>query len=334
MVTISNSKKKTVAEVLRISKHHIEPNSEHSMASFDCFSLIYVIKGSIRIHNKDDLYTISENQLIILNIDKAIDFFSAHPETTDIVTIQFEVPTIQLDTILNQRFSLDTREQHLLFSLYDDFQKITLIKKNKPSITYDKEIAELFNLLNQLSVSTLSEILLLLCQKLAIKKIPTSLQKSLNTLSDGMSVDKKAKNLTSPSSSQVEGIYKNQLVTQIIIFMENNLDKNFSIDEIAQEFLVGSANLKKIFKKETGYSIMAYFKNLKMKKAQEWIRENQLSYTEIAEKLNFNSIHHFSAAFKKHTGYAPSKYFDTFQPGYVEELKDVDYIINQRPWST
>ena len=80
--------------------------------------------------------------------------------------------------------------------------------------------------------------------------------------------------------------------------MNDNLGASLSIDDIASEFLVGSANLKRIFKKETGQSIIHYFHVLKMEAAQTLIIKNEKSYTEIASLLGFNSVHHFSTAYK------------------------------------
>lgn len=108
-------------------------------------------------------------------------------------------------------------------------------------------------------------------------------------------------------------LYKNLLVNQVIAYMKLNLDKKLTIALIAQEFLVGSSNLKKIFKHETNTSIMTYFKTLKMTTAKKLVQQHQVNYTELAAQLGFSSSHHFSTAFKHYIGVSPSQYYKNLQ---------------------
>ena len=53
---------------------------------------------------------------------------------------------------------------------------------------------------------------------------------------------------------------------------------------------------------------MEYFLDLKIDEAKKLISEKELSYTQIAEKLSFGSIHYFSKIFKIKTGMSPREY--------------------------
>ena len=55
-------------------------------------------------------------------------------------------------------------------------------------------------------------------------------------------------------------------------------------------------------------SPIAYFNGLKILEAQRLIAQTPLNNTEIAERLGFSSVHHFSKAFKQKTGIAPTEY--------------------------
>lgn len=55
-------------------------------------------------------------------------------------------------------------------------------------------------------------------------------------------------------------------------------------------------------------TIVHYINLLKMEKAKEMILFDDYNFSEIAEKLNFNSLSAFSTQFKKITGYNPTHF--------------------------
>ena len=55
-------------------------------------------------------------------------------------------------------------------------------------------------------------------------------------------------------------------------------------------------------------TINNFITNYKMEKAKEMIVFDDLSFTEIAHKLNYNNLSAFSAAFKKVTGFNPTHF--------------------------
>lgn len=320
-----------IDEILKVSKLNIKSESKYSFSGTECFFLFFVKDGALVINTESDSYQLESGQMIILNIKSSIKFFSP-VHSGEIIISMFTLSNDDLNQLLNRPIMIKDYQKSFFDSLAQISEEINLLKFRKPSITYDKEIAIVYNISCSLLYATLSQILLVLLSDNAIKKVPLDLEKSIQAARNNKSLNIPEKSTNAESNNN--SMYENQLVNQIIAFMKINLDKSFSINEIAQEFFVGSANLKKIFKKETGYSIMTYFKILKMNTAKEWIRENELSYTEIAKRLNFSSIHHFSTAFKKYTGYSPSKYYNMLKSGSIDEIDAVNVLINQRPWST
>ena len=53
---------------------------------------------------------------------------------------------------------------------------------------------------------------------------------------------------------------------------------------------------------------MEYFTSLKIEKAKQLLRENELSVKEIADALAFDTPNYFSKTFKQLTGQTPSSY--------------------------
>ncbi len=66
--------------------------------------------------------------------------------------------------------------------------------------------------------------------------------------------------------------------------------------------------LSDLFSGVEGKSIEQYFIELRIEKVKELIVYDQVSFTEIAFRTGFSSVHHLSAQFKKITGLTPSHF--------------------------
>jgi AraC-like DNA-binding protein len=101
---------------------------------------------------------------------------------------------------------------------------------------------------------------------------------------------------------------EDDIVYNIIEFLKNNIDKNLSFDEICTRFSLGRTHLKTLYKKATSQGVMSYFRFLKIEEAKKLIREGRYNFTEISQKLGFESVHYFSRSFKNSTNMTPSEY--------------------------
>ncbi|MBQ6980356.1 MAG: helix-turn-helix domain-containing protein [Clostridia bacterium] len=102
--------------------------------------------------------------------------------------------------------------------------------------------------------------------------------------------------------------YAVKQISDLIYLLEKSVYTTLTIDEILKNTYYGRAYLMRLFKKETGYSIMEYFIKLKIDKAKDLLRDNQLSIREISDKLAFNEPNYFTKTFKRITGFTPSAY--------------------------
>ena len=116
-----------------------------------------------------------------------------------------------------------------------------------------------------------------------------------------------------PKNSYINIVYKNssknnQLVSQVIDALENNIYGNISIDELCRITNYGKSQLCYIFKKSTGKTIIQYFNELKIDEAKFLMRTLRLSISQISDRLGFSSPQHFIRLFKKTTSMTPSDY--------------------------
>ena len=77
---------------------------------------------------------------------------------------------------------------------------------------------------------------------------------------------------------------------------------------IADDFDYSYNYLAHIFKQEMGTSIGDYYNKKRFDVAVSWLTTTDMSITDIADKLNYQTIHAFSRAFKKRFGMSPSQY--------------------------
>ncbi len=99
-----------------------------------------------------------------------------------------------------------------------------------------------------------------------------------------------------------------QPIREIISYMDENITRPLLIKDIAAAFSMSESALKKLFFYEARCGVLECFNNRKLKKAKQLIREGELSMTEIAETVGFNSIHYFSKYFKRKLGVSPTEY--------------------------
>lgn len=99
-----------------------------------------------------------------------------------------------------------------------------------------------------------------------------------------------------------------QLYKQLITYLHENINRQLTIEQICQDLLVGSSQIQKLFAEHNGCGIISYFSKLKIDAAKQYIRADNMNFTQIAETLGYTSVHYFSRQFKKTTGMTPSEY--------------------------
>jgi YesN/AraC family two-component response regulator len=99
----------------------------------------------------------------------------------------------------------------------------------------------------------------------------------------------------------------NEKITKVIEYINKNLEKKFSLDDIAREFYLDKYYLSHLFKENTGFSIIQYINYKKIMKAKELLARDY-SCSMVAEKLKFGNYSHFYKQFSKEVGLSPSKY--------------------------
>ncbi len=91
-------------------------------------------------------------------------------------------------------------------------------------------------------------------------------------------------------------------------YMSNNITSKLTLEEISNAIGYSASHLCAVFKKNLGVSVMTYFIQIRVKKVKELIAEGKLSFKQISELMNYDSVQYFSTQFKKIAFMTPSQY--------------------------
>lgn len=98
------------------------------------------------------------------------------------------------------------------------------------------------------------------------------------------------------------------LLLRICEYLNANVEKRLQFEDIQKEFGVSASVIKRLFHANMNCGIMEHFTFLKIDCAKQLIRESDLNFTEIAEKLGFNTQQYFTTVFRRVSGMSPSEY--------------------------
>ena len=109
----------------------------------------------------------------------------------------------------------------------------------------------------------------------------------------------------------------NTLLPRICTYLENNMDKKLSFTDIQKEFNISASVIKRLFRDNMNCGIMEHFSRLKVDAAKQMIRENEYNFTEISEKLGFNTPQYFTMVFRRISGMSPSEYEKSVKLNFI-----------------
>lgn len=102
--------------------------------------------------------------------------------------------------------------------------------------------------------------------------------------------------------------HRRNLALDIQTYLQENLHRTVRLNDLSSRFSYSLSSIRRIFKEETGCSIMAYLTDLRMEQAKTLLQDRSLSVEAVAAAVGYSSVYHFSGAFKNHTGKSPTTF--------------------------
>lgn len=91
-----------------------------------------------------------------------------------------------------------------------------------------------------------------------------------------------------------------------IEYIEENLDSNIEIDEIAKAALTSRYHFQRMFHAVTGFTLAQYIRNRRLTLAGEELTSKDVKVTDVAIKYGYQSLDAFTKAFQRLHGVRPS----------------------------
>lgn len=101
---------------------------------------------------------------------------------------------------------------------------------------------------------------------------------------------------------------KDPVLFEIAAFLSNNLETNYTIEEIAEKFGLSTRTLSRKFKESLGMNYVRFLRSIRITKAFQLITEKQNNMYEIALMIGYSSLTAFSNIFQRVSGIRPSDY--------------------------
>ena len=97
-------------------------------------------------------------------------------------------------------------------------------------------------------------------------------------------------------------------------------EPDLNVEKLASEVGVSRAHLHRKMKDLIGMTPSDYIRNIRLKRACELLKRNDIEVTQVAYKIGFTSQPHFSSHFKRYTGFTPSEYREKSLAGTATEI--------------
>ena len=95
---------------------------------------------------------------------------------------------------------------------------------------------------------------------------------------------------------------------EVLKYINSNLEKDISLEDIAEIMKVSPVYAGKLFKKELGISFNKYLMQVRIERAKALLKSGDYKIYEISTIVGYNTVQYFSSIFKKATGVSPKDY--------------------------
>jgi AraC-like DNA-binding protein/quercetin dioxygenase-like cupin family protein len=248
----------------------------------DFWEFLYVDRGEVSVSSNNEEKILKQGQIVFHKPNEFHTVVCNGTISPNLVVISFVSNDKQLDYFRDKVINVGNRAKNMLTTMIDEAK-----------FAFSTDIADPYFKAMILSDSS---------DELSLSLIKSALQTFLIYLIRQGS----GANVNLASSIHIKE--NKSRVDNIISYLNDNVKNNLNLDMICSDCMMGKSLIQRIFKEQTGWSVMEYYYRLKIERAKLFIKSGEMNFSEIAEELGYSTIHYFSRQFKKIVGMSASEY--------------------------
>lgn len=268
-----------IKELTALEFLDFEGKYKHYVERHDFWELCYVSHGSIQVFLDDTKMLVDSQQLILIPPNKKHSFFSENGNDSKAFVVCFDSFSQVLLPISGNIFRADKVQTDCMEKIIAECATTFCMNENGllevvPSPLFGGQQA-LWLQLEYLLISL-------------VRRVSAEKNSGIVFISDAN--------------------FYADLVNVILRFLRKNVHQKLTLDEICGKFNYSKSYLCKLFKEQTGETLMNCFNRLKIEEAKRMLQQSNQSVTNISESLGFRELKYFDAIFKRFTGMTPVIY--------------------------
>lgn len=261
----------------------LDPHFYHLPEKHDFWEMVYVDDGRIRAITDGIGCTLQKGQVIFHKPRESHAHIANHKDASSLVVVSFTCRSPLMEQFNKKIFTLEKAPRTILSLFLKEAEralgKIPDEYENKAPLDFSGAALGSVQLMQCYLVEFLFSLLRSKEQAVPVRQTEAARRMAESTLADS-----------------------------VARYMEAHLEQPPSLETLCRRFSLSRAYLCRVFRAGVGGSPVDYWIRLKIKEAKRLLREGEYNITQIADRLGYASIHHFSRTFKRVAGVAPTAY--------------------------
>lgn len=252
----------------------------------DFCELCYVEKGEINISLEKGTKKATQNELVFIEPNVTHSYLSNNGNENKVFVMCFECVSSTLKALSGVNFRADEECEYCLKKIIEETSKTFKMNKND-----QLEIISSTNFGGYQAIILQLEYLLI------------SLLRRLSS---------------NESSSVVflnEKSFQRDLVNIVREYLDTKIKTKITLNDVCKKLNYSRSYICKIFKEQTGETLISYFYNLKIEEAKKLLAQTNLPASKISEILAFSEAKYFASVFKKIVGLSPIAFRNSLKKG-------------------